>query len=80
MKIAHAVEQRPLDASHYGEAGVALHLSDQRRLIDLTEDRRNLIQKPQEMAAEVEIAQLPGNDDLKDHASLVRGAVERRST
>jgi len=39
---------------------------------------RRLIQKLQSMAAEVEVAQLPRDDDLEDHAGLVRSAVERR--
>ncbi len=30
------------------------------------------------MATQIEVPQLPRDDDLEDHAGLVRGAVERR--
>jgi hypothetical protein len=59
VKVAHAVEQRQFDASHRGEASVALHLVDQRRLIDLTECVRTLIKELQAMATHIEVAQLP---------------------
>jgi hypothetical protein len=32
------------------------------------------------MATQVEVPQLPGDDDLEDHAGLVRGVVECRRT
>jgi len=76
VKVADAVEQRQLDAGHPGEAGVALHLTDEFRLVDLRECLGTLIEKLQAVTTQVEVAQLARDDDLEDLGGLMRRAVE----
>ena len=78
VEIAHAIEQRQFDAGHLCEAGIALHLTDQLGLVELRKCLRPLIQELQTVTTLVYVAQLPRDDDLEDHAGLMRRAVECR--
>ena len=78
MEVAHAVEQRQLDAGNLCEAGIALHLTDQLGLVDLSKCLGHLIDELQAVTTQLEVTQLPRDDDLEDHAGLMRRAVECR--
>ena len=77
MHVAHAVEQRQLDAGHDGEAGRRLDRLDERRFVAGGKGLGLLVDELQAMRAERQIAQLARRHDLEDHGRLMRRAVMR---
>lgn len=72
MEISCTVEKRQLYTSHVSETFFALDPVEGVGSIDTRESVGRLIEELQTVAPNLEIAQLFGHNDLKDHGSLMR--------
>jgi hypothetical protein len=78
MHVAHAVEQRQLNAGHHCEAGRRLDRLDERCFVACGKGLGLLVDELQAMRAERQIAQLAWCHHLEDHGRLMRRAVMSR--
>jgi len=72
VEVAHAIQQRQLNAGDLGKVVITLYSVEMIGLIELGEGLGRLIEKLDAVGADLEIPQLFGRNHLKDHGGLVR--------
>jgi hypothetical protein len=80
VKVPSTVEQRQFYASYVSEPFFALDPVEDVGSIDAREGSGRLIEELQTVAPELEVPHLFEHDDVEDHRSLVRGAMESCSS